>query len=151
MKLPPPFLHWPRVIRHSSFVIRHWLLLLLLALPGCGDYAAKQEDARILAEFRGPHFIPASERRSHPTAPPLVPHVVYAKDFDCLVCHAHKGFHFRGQPVKQCTHPERKACLQCHVPWQTDEQPFKFERLDKGQWVASTASGAVKPAKESQP
>jgi len=105
---------------------------LLAASVGCRDAPAKREDARILAEFRGPNFIASDERRAQPLGPPLVPHVVYARDFDCLVCHGHRDFVFRGQPVKQCMHPERSACLQCHVPIQNREAPFRFEMLGSG-------------------
>lgn len=111
------------------------VLLGALAAPlftGCGDAAARREDARVLAEFRGPQFIPAGERRPHPAGPPYVPHVVYTENFQCLVCHGHEQFHFRGQLVPRCPHPERSACLQCHVPWQNKDAPFRFEMLGTG-------------------
>jgi nitrate reductase cytochrome c-type subunit len=108
------------------------LVLVAPLLAGCGDRRAKEADARILAEFRGPHSIPAAQRRTMPGGPPLVPHVVYSGEFQCLVCHEHKEFRFRGQLVPTCTHPERRSCLQCHVPLQTGEEPFRFEKLGQG-------------------
>jgi hypothetical protein len=121
---------WPSPLSGSLLPLLLWLALLG---AGCGDASGRREDARVLAEFRGPQFIPVGYRRPSPAGPPLVPHVVYGADFNCLVCHAHRDFQFRGQWVPQCTHPERKACLQCHVPWQTQEQPFRFEMLGHGQ------------------
>jgi nitrate reductase cytochrome c-type subunit len=121
------------------------LLLLPLWLTGCSDAKAKQEDARILAEFRGPHFIPADQRRLQPMAPPLVPHVVYSEDFNCLVCHGNQDFRFRGQRVKWCPHPERTACLQCHVPLQTKEEPFRFEMLAGGERTGARPAGGTQP------
>jgi nitrate reductase cytochrome c-type subunit len=119
-------------------------VLALLAAPlltGCGDARAKQEDARILAEFRGPNFIPADQRRPDPLGPPYVPHLVYKENFECLVCHGHTAFVFRGQPVKTCPHPERAACLQCHVPWQNKDAPFKFEMLGTGAEMVAARAG----------
>ena len=127
---------WRAAVGHGSL----WLLAVVLLaslLTGCGEARARQEDRRILAEFRGPNFIPAAERRTQPMGPPMVPHLVYRENFNCLVCHGHKDFHFRGQPVKLCPHPDRVACLQCHVPWQNKDAPFKFEMLGTGAQVVS--------------
>lgn len=120
------------------------LVLLAPGLTGCGEARARQEDRRILAEFRGPNFIPPSERRAQPMGPPTVPHLVYRENFNCLVCHGHKDFHFRGQPVKLCPHPERVGCLQCHVPWQNKDAPFRFDTLGGG---AEMASAQARPSR----
>lgn len=136
----------------SQLLHRFLSLAILLAglplLPGCGEAKARQEDARILAEFRGPQFIPANQRRSQPLGPPLVPHVVYEADFNCLVCHGNRDFRFRGQPVKWCPHPERTACLQCHVPLQNRAEPFRFDVLGGG---TATTAAVTRPSPSSTP
>jgi len=142
--------HWSLLVGHFTRWL--WLALMPLVLCGCRDAAAQREDRRILTEFRGPHFLPVSERRPSPAGPPLVPHVVYQENFDCLVCHGNPEFHFRGQWVPVCTHPERTACLQCHVPWQTNEQPFRVQTLGRGPALATARdSPSATREREKQP
>jgi len=129
---------WPR----RSLSLSMLAGVMLSCLAGCGDATARREDARVLAEFRGPYYLSVAQRRPSPTGPPLVPHVIYRENFDCMVCHAHEGFRFRGQRVPLCTHPDRAACLQCHVALQTDAQPFQFEMLGQGAAVAQAVKTA---------
>lgn len=55
-------------------------------------------------EARGPN------RATFPGAPPAVPHHVYMREV-CVACHGKEPRHGAKGP-----HPERAACLQCHLP-----------------------------------
>jgi nitrate reductase cytochrome c-type subunit len=49
--------------------------------------------------------------KSHPTAPPTIPHALQMRD-DCNACHSGPA----ARPEIVCRHPERTRCTQCHVP-----------------------------------
>ncbi|MGH7677121.1 MAG: hypothetical protein ACRENU_01565 [Gemmatimonadaceae bacterium] len=57
--------------------------------------------------------------RAYPGAPPRVPHGLTSAEFQtggCKTCHERGGFSQRfGAYVPLTPHPERGACLQCHV------------------------------------
>lgn len=116
------------------------LLPVFLALvAGCNR--TPDNNAEVLAEFRGPNYLPPGQRRLAPGAPPLVPHKVYGLSFGCAKCHNEKNFTFAGHPVPWNPHPERVACLQCHVSQQLTDEPFRFDGLRKG--AATTASATI--------
>jgi cytochrome c-type protein NapB len=58
--------------------------------------------------------------RDYPGAPPRIPHGLTAMEFRtnaCNTCHERGGYSRRFEAYVPVTpHPERTACLQCHVP-----------------------------------
>jgi len=65
--------------------------------------------------FRANAFKPEKEARgsnraTFPGAPPAVPHHVQMREV-CVACHGREPRHGAKAP-----HPERAACLQCHLP-----------------------------------
>jgi nitrate reductase cytochrome c-type subunit len=84
-----------------SHIIRLLAIALLagfLALPGLARAEEKVPTAQEIRESEG--------------EPPLIPHRIADTDTarECLKCH---GTGKKGAPVT--SHPERKACTQCHV------------------------------------
>jgi cytochrome c-type protein NapB len=53
---------------------------------------------------------PTSGLRTHPEAPPMIPHREYLRE-DCLSCHNPKS----PQEHLRTSHPDRSNCMQCHV------------------------------------
>lgn len=51
--------------------------------------------------------------RLHPLAPPTVPHGMLLHE-QCAACHTGPA----AREEIRCTHPERRNCVQCHVPQQ---------------------------------
>lgn len=49
--------------------------------------------------------------RAHEAAPPRLPHALFLRE-NCTACHAGPA----AREEIRCSHPERKNCLQCHVP-----------------------------------
>ena len=55
--------------------------------------------------------------RAFPGAPPRMPHQIFMRE-DCLVCHGGPA----AREEIRSSHPERRRCLQCHVPITTDTE-----------------------------
>ncbi len=67
--------------------------------------------------FTGHHELMPGER-AYDDSPPTIPHVVHMRQ-NCNSCHGPLGT----SPIRT-THPERKSCMQCHVPGTGVEKSF---------------------------
>lgn len=61
---------------------------------------------------------PARGKRALPSSPPVAAHPPGTFRQKCVVCHTGKS----GVKELSSPHPERGACMQCHVPQRTEEE-----------------------------
>jgi nitrate reductase (cytochrome), electron transfer subunit len=71
--------------------------------------------------------------RAWAQAPPTIPHSTLMRT-DCMSCHGPQGLFGLRTP-----HPERQACVQCHVPGAELDQHFFFP-VTVGQEISPTAN-----------
>ncbi len=92
-----------------------------------------QPESELLAPIAENHFVGLAASlkgsRAWPQAPPTIPHSTLMRS-DCSSCHGPKGLFGLRTP-----HPDRKACVQCHLPGAELDQRFFF----------STTVGSTQP------